>query len=163
MLSALVMAGLCLSRQNELLAKTTPLLMRELEQQIFADGGHCSRNPAAILYILFEILPLTKCFTSRSQDVPAELNKAIRRMLPMIRFFRLGDSSLARFNGASTTPTDALATLLAYDERNRPFDAHAKQSGYTRIQDGPVTILCDVGSPPRDNRGEKSACRLPVF
>ena len=147
-LSALVMAGLCLSRQNDRLAEVTPLLMEELGEQIYPDGGHCSRNPAAILHILFEILPLRQGFISRGKDVPPELDKAIRRMLPMIRFFRLGDSSLARFNGASTTPTDALATLLAYDERNRPFDAHAKDSGYTRIQEGPVTILCDVGAPP---------------
>ena len=147
-LSTLVMAGLCLSRQGELLAEATPLLMSELEQQIFRDGGHCSRNPAALLHILFEILPLKKCYITRGQTVPAELDDAIKRMLPMIRFFRLGDSSLARFNGASTTPTDALATLLAYDERNRPFDAFAKDSGYARIQEGPVTILCDVGAPP---------------
>ncbi len=159
-LNALVMAGLCLSRENELLDKTLPLLMIELAQQIFADGGHCSRNPSAILQILFEILPLKKCFTSRGKEVPVELNTAIKRMLPMIRFFRLGDSSLARFNGTSTTPTDALATLLNYDERNRPFDAHAKQSGYTRIQDGPVTILCDVGLPPAfiGARGAHAGC-----
>ena len=70
-------------------------------------------------------------------------------MLPMIRFFRLGDSSLARFNGTSTTPTDALAVLLAYDERNRPFDAFAKDSAYARLQEEGTTLLGDVGAAAR--------------
>ena len=147
-LSALVMAALCLNKQEKMLELTEPLFLLELERQILPDGGHCSRNPAVLYKLLFDIIPLKQCYKGRGRDIPQQLDRAIQRMLPMIRYFRLGDSSLARFNGASTTPTDALAVLLAYDERNRPFDACAKDSGYVRLQDGPATLLCDVGKPP---------------
>ncbi len=147
-LSALVMAGLCLSRQEKLLQNVEASLLLELDRQVLPDGGHCSRNPAALYELLFDIIPLRKCFKGRGRDVPVQLDRAILRMLPMIRFFRLGDSSLARFNGAKTTPTDALAVLLAYDERNRSFDAYARDSGYARLQEGGTTLLCDVGKPP---------------
>ena len=147
-LGTLVMAGLCLSKHDELLEEMTPMLFKEFDSQVFKDGGHYSRNPAAILDILFQILPLKQCYVGRGKEVPVELRRVIRRMLPMIRFFRLGDSSLVRFNGTSTTPTDALATLLAHDERNRAFDAYAKDSAYCRVQDGPATLVCDVGTAP---------------
>ncbi len=147
-LSALVMAGLCLSRQEKLLRHVEPLFVLELDRQVLPDGGHCSRNPAALYELLFDIIPLRKCFKGRGREVPVQLDNAIMRMLPMIRFFRLGDSSLARFNGAKTTPTDALAVVLAYDDRNRPFDAYAKDSAYVRLQEEGITLLCDVGKPP---------------
>jgi len=147
-LSALVMAGLCLSRQDKLLKNVESILMLELERQVLPDGGHCSRNPAALNELLFDIIPLRKCFKGRGREIPVQLDKAIMRMLPMIRFFRLGDSSLARFNGTSTTPTDALAVLLAYDERNRPFDGYAKDSAFARLQEEGTTVLCDVRQPP---------------
>ena len=147
-LSALVMAGLCLSRQDKMLENTEPLLMLELDRQILPDGGHCSRNPSALYRLLFALIPLKQCFKGRGRDIPRQLESAIARMLPMIRFFRLGDSSLARFNGTSTTPTDALAVLLAYDERNLPFEGYAKDSGYARLQEGGTTVMVDVGKPP---------------
>lgn len=151
-LGALVMAGLCLSKHNKVLVQATELLLVELGKQILKDGGHCSRNPGAILQILFDILPLKQCFTGRGQVVPKELDQAITRMISMIRFFRMGDSSLARFNGQSTTSTNALATLLVQEEsqdkrKKKPFEM-ARNSHYCRLREGPLTLLCDVGSPP---------------
>lgn len=151
-LSALVMAGLCLSRQEKLLTQVTPLLLAELKKQVLPDGSHCSRNPGALLHILFEILPLKQCFTGCGKEVPQELDNAISAMIEMIRFFRMGDSSLARFNGHSSTPTNALATLLAQVGQKSVNDIKAPQiapdSGYCRMHDGPLVLLCDVGSPP---------------
>lgn len=154
-LSALVRAGLCLSRHEKLLLEATPLLLRELKEQVLPDGSHCSRNPGALLHILFEILPLKQCYTGRGKDVPEELDNAISAMIEMIRFFRMGDSSLARFNGHSTTPTNALATLLVQVGQQSESAISAPQiapdSGYCRLQDGPLVLLCDVGSPPPVN------------
>ena len=53
----------------------------------------------------------------RARPAAAEkLTDAIDRIMPMLRFFRLGDGKLARFNGCGATATDALATVLAYDD-----------------------------------------------
>ena len=70
-LSALVMAGLCLNKQQEKCSKASePLFMLELERQVLRDGGHCSRNPSAINELLFDIIPLRQCFKGRGRDIP---------------------------------------------------------------------------------------------
>jgi uncharacterized heparinase superfamily protein len=147
-LVALALAALCISRNEYLLEQVTPALGEELERQILPDGGHISRNPGVLLDLLFDLIPLKEAYEKRLGEVPDALNEAIARMLPMIRFFRMGDSSLARFNGQSATPTDALATLLAHDERKRKKPLYAEQTGYCRMEDSPALVLCDVGAAP---------------
>ena len=50
----------------------------------------------------------------------------------MLRFFRTGDGTLARFNGCGPTPTDALATVLAYDDVEGSPVRSAVNSGYVQ-------------------------------
>lgn len=147
-LTALALAGLCLSHHTDLLAEATPLLETELERQILADGGHATRNTGVLLRLLFDLLPLTRLYRSRDGRVPEGIERALARMLPMVRFQRMGDTSLARFNGVSATPTDALATLFAHDERKREQAEAAPVSGYARIEEGPCIVFADVGAPP---------------
>jgi uncharacterized heparinase superfamily protein len=146
-LAALAMAGICLSRHGDLADWATPLLEQELDLQILPDGGHVSRNGDILLHLLFDLVPLAKCYITRDHRAPAGLARAIERMLPMIRFLRLGDSSLARFNGVSSTPTDALAILFANDERKLAAARDAPDSGYARLEAGPAIVIADVGAP----------------
>jgi uncharacterized heparinase superfamily protein len=69
-------------------------------------------------------------------------------MLPMLRFFRLGDGSIARFNGMGATPVDTLATLLAYDDVQGTPVVHAEPSGYCRAARGELILIADVGGAP---------------
>ena len=73
---------------------------------------------------------------ARDRPPPKELTDAIDRIMPMLRFFRLGDGTLARFNGAGPTPTDALATVLAYDDIEGTPVRTAANSGYVRVEAG---------------------------
>jgi uncharacterized heparinase superfamily protein len=68
--------------------------------------------------------------------------------MPMLRFFRLGDGTMARFNGAGPTQTDALATVLAYDDIEGAPVRTAANSGYVRVEAGTALIICDLGPPP---------------
>ena len=51
---------------------------------------------------------------ARNVAPPPALTNAITRMMPMLRFFRHGDGTLALFNGMGPTPSDLLATVLAF-------------------------------------------------
>ncbi|MGD9196459.1 MAG: heparinase II/III family protein, partial [Methyloceanibacter sp.] len=147
-LMALLYGGLCIADQNAVVDRYTKPFCRELDRQILPDGGHISRNPEALIELLLDLLPLRQCFVARDRTPPKELTDAVDRIMPMLRFFRLGDGSMARFNGAGPTPTDALATVRAYDDIEGAPVRSAANSGYVRVEAGSTLILCDLGPPP---------------
>ena len=112
------------------------------------DGGHVSRNPAVLVELLLDLLPLSQCFTARDRTLPKQLGEALERMLPMLRYLRLGDGMVARFNGVGCAPAAGLATVLAYDDGSLAPLAEARPSGYARLERGDAIVVVDVGKPP---------------
>jgi uncharacterized heparinase superfamily protein len=147
-LIALVKADLCIAGRDRQLDYSVPLLAAELGRQILPDGGHVSRNPATLVELMLDLLPLRQCFGARSIKLDPALSTATARMAPMLRTLLLGDGLLARFNGVGFTERDALATALAYDHSPPISPATAPPSGYLRIERGPVVIAMDAGTPP---------------
>jgi uncharacterized heparinase superfamily protein len=145
---ALVYAALCMSGQQRQIKPATKRLSEELTRQILPDGGHISRNPGALVELLLDLLPLRTLFTARNIAPPAALLNAIDRMMPMLRFFRHGDGSLALFNGMGPTPADLLTTILVYDDARGAPLTNAPHCGYQRIESGGSLVLMDTGGPP---------------
>ena len=144
----LAFSGLCLSEGQKRLDKGLRLVCRELDRQILADGGHVSRNPAAVLSIMLDLISLREALDTRRVEVPRPIRDAIDRMMPMLRFFRHGDGRLALFNGANEGPDGAIDAALEYDDaKGRPF-GFAPHSGYQRLAAGPSYIVADTGPPP---------------
>jgi uncharacterized heparinase superfamily protein len=147
-LMALVYAGLCIAEQQAVVDRYMKPFCKELDRQILPDGGHISRNPAVLVELLLDLLPLRQCFMARDRLPPKQLSDAIDRAMPMVRFFRLGDGTMVRFNGSGATPTDSLATVLAYDDtEGMPLRA-APNSGYARMQRGATLIIADIAAAP---------------
>ena len=134
--------------QARMIKSVTRQLSDELERQVLPDGGHVSRNPGALIELLLDLLPLRQAFAARNVPPPAALNNAIDRMMPMLRFFRHGDGTFALFNGMGPTPTDLLATVLAYDDARGTPVANAPHSGYQRVQAADALLIVDAGRPP---------------
>src|SRR5947207_4527320 len=147
-LIALCYASLCLANQARHIRGATRQLSDELQRQILPDGGHVSRNPQALIDILLDLLPLRQTFAARNVAPPQALLNAIDRIMPMLRFFRHGDGNFALFNGMSTTSTDLVTTVLAYDDARGTPVANAPHSGYQRIETAGTVILMDTGRPP---------------
>ncbi len=145
---ALALAGLCIADEARILRRATQRLSDELERQILPDGGHISRNPAILVALLLDLLPLRQAYAARNLPPPPALLNAIDRMMPMLRFFRHGDGAFAQFNGAGATPADSIATVLAYDDARGTPIANATHSGYQRIEAGLSLIVADTGKPP---------------
>jgi uncharacterized heparinase superfamily protein len=144
----LAFSGLCLSEGHKRLAKGLTLVCRELDHQILADGGHVSRNPAAMHSILLDLIALREALTQRQIEVPKSIRNAIDRMMPMLRFFRHGDGRMALFNGANEGIEGTIDAVLAQDDtKGRPF-GFAPHSGYQRMAAGPSLIIADTGPPP---------------
>src|SRR5438105_4066007 len=148
-LIALCYASLCLANQASHIRSATRRLSDELQRQIMPDGGHISRNPGALVELLSDLLPLRQTFAARNIAPPPALLNAIDRMMPMLRFFRHGDGTFALFNGMSSTPSDLLATLLAYDDAHGAPMANMPHTGYQRIDAGAMILIIDTGAPPQ--------------
>jgi uncharacterized heparinase superfamily protein len=146
-LIALVLADMSLAGHERQLKGAEAALDAEIARQILPDGGHISRNPNALVEIMLDLLPLSQCFVARSRKPPPQLVDAMSRIMPMLRFMRMGDGMLARFNGMSIPAAAGLGTVLAYDGRS-PSLAEARASGYARMEGGGAIVIADVGAPP---------------
>jgi uncharacterized heparinase superfamily protein len=145
---ALVQADLCIAGRDRKLATSARLLTAELDRQILADGAHFSRNPAVLVELMLDLLPLRQCFITRAQKPDPALLAAMARMVAMLHSLRLGDGSLARFNGSGSGDRDALATVLAYDTPASFPPAANRVSGYVRLERGSTVVVIDAGKPP---------------
>jgi uncharacterized heparinase superfamily protein len=147
-LVTLAYAALCMAGQARHMRGTIKQLVTEIERQILPDGGHISRNPGALIELLLDFLPLRQAFQARNIAPPPQLNNAIDRMMPMMRFFRHGDGAFAHFNGMGPTLADLMATILAHDDARGAPLSNAPHSGYQRVELGEMVLLMDVGHPP---------------
>ncbi len=148
-ITAILLAGLCVAEQEAYLTSYLSVFNAELNKQILEDGGHVSRDPSALIELLLELLPLKQCFVARQIEPPEQLYIALQRMQPMLRYLRLGDGSLAHFNGMGPTLLDQVSTVLAYDDIGGIFSGiAAPHSGYARLAAGPAVVIADVGAPP---------------
>jgi uncharacterized heparinase superfamily protein len=147
-LVALSLAGLCADDAQPSSFARLKQLIEELKRQILSDGGHVSRNPGAIIEILLDLLPLRQCYVARDQIPPQALVGAIDRMMPMLRFFRLGSQGFAHFNGMGQTPMESLAALMVHDDVRGVPVSHADKSGYCRLDAGKTVLVVDTGRAP---------------
>jgi uncharacterized heparinase superfamily protein len=147
-LIALVGASLCLEGEEKLLVWASKRLDLELGRQILPDGGHVGRDPGVLVPLVLDLLPLRQLFSARNETPPAAILTAVDRLMPMIRFFQLGDGSLARFNGMGPTVIDQVATALVYDDSRGVASPSATHSGYERLAAGETVVIVDAGPPP---------------
>ena len=148
-LIALAHADLCIAGHDHRLAQSQRLLAVELERQVPASGGgHIGRNPWTLVELLFDLLPLRRCYAARGKTPDPALLSGIRRVTEMLGHLRLGDGMPGRFNGMGPIEGGALATVLAYDEGRPPPPAATARSGYVRLERGATIILIDAGPPP---------------
>jgi uncharacterized heparinase superfamily protein len=145
---ALTYASLCVSEQEALIESQKVRLSDILLHHILKDGGHATRNTAILVDLLLDLLPLKQCYISRNQEPPAIVLEAARRVTDMLRHMRMGDGSIARFNGVGATRTDLLAAVLAYDENAQRPGETLTVSRYARLQRRQTILIADVGPPP---------------
>ncbi len=147
-LLALLLAQLCISGHEGQVGETEKLFGEELDRQILPDGGHISRNPGILVELILDLLPLGQCFVARSRRTPPAFASALKAMLGMLKYMRLGDGMLARFNGMGVASPAGLATVLVYDDNPGAVPPSAPASKYIRLERGPSILILDAGPPP---------------
>src|SRR6516165_9773898 len=130
------------------LAKVLKALEREVQAQIFPDGGHLSRNPSLQLQVLKDLIDTRAVLRAAQIETPAALQHAIERMAPMLRFFRHGDRRLALFNDSLEEDGVLIDLVLTRSETKGGAPSQAPQTGFDRLQAGKSLAIVDTGRPP---------------
>lgn len=153
---AVAMASLCLPSSNAALKSASNALDEELEKQIFADGGHISRNPQTVLNILADLLPLRQTYINLGSALPLSLLPTIDRMFVALRFFRHSSGEIGLFNGATHASANFLMQILQNDETGVQTPVNLPQSGFSRLEAGKSIVLMDNGYSPRGTVSRKA-------
>ncbi|MEP4475051.1 MAG: heparinase II/III family protein, partial [Lentilitoribacter sp.] len=126
------------------------------ENQIFADGGHVSRNPQVVLNMLADLLPLRQTYINLGSALPLSMLPAIDRMFVALRFFRHSSGEIALFNGATHASANFLMSILQNDETGAQSPVNLPQSGFTRLEAGKSIVLMDNGYSPKGTVSRKA-------
>jgi len=146
--TSLVAATVLIPAYRRFRAAAFRQLDQTLTRQILADGGHISRNPAVIVEILADLLPLRAALTHAGTPASGAMMNSIDRMLPMLRFFSGPGGILAHFNGAAPVVGGLIDAVLAADDTGGRAHGNASHSGYQRLEAAGAILLMDCGTPP---------------
>lgn len=155
-LAGVVVGGLCLPggrvRANAALKK----LLREVERQVLADGGHVSRSPSSILAVVHDLVIVRAALLTANSDPPYPIQNALARMGPMLGLLRHGDGRLALFNGGFEEDADTIDTALDLAGGRGAALTAAPSSRYHRLSAGDTTVIVDSGAPPPGPMGARA-------
>jgi uncharacterized heparinase superfamily protein len=104
--------------------------------------------------VLRDLIATRGALAGAGHEVPVPLQNAIDRMAPMLRFFRLGDGTLAVFHGGGTETEGAVdLTLSRSGASGKPLDS-APHSGFERLVRGRAVVVMDTGTPAASHHDE---------
>jgi uncharacterized heparinase superfamily protein len=124
------------------------LFLRAVDEQVLPDGGHVERGGRAQFLALRYLIEVRDALRVAELDVPNELQSAIDRAAPMLRFFRHGDNRFALFNGTNEDDPARIEQLLTRADAKGRAPVSAPYLGFQRLQAGRTLVIMDVGAPP---------------
>lgn len=145
---ALSLAGHMFDDANRLRDQGLDWLEDEIDIQILADGGHICRSPDYTAIILAVFLSLSGLIKATRSEGSRDLDRALDRLAPMIKFFKVRPGHLAHFHSTGTLqPPQIKALGRAAPSRSRSF-AYAPQTQFNRIDNNGTVLIMDTGGPP---------------
>lgn len=139
-------------------ARGVRILAEQTPEQFLHDGGHFERSPmyhALALEDLLDILNLDRAFPSVLPQALVEcLHQTAERARRWLATMTHSDGEISFFNdatiGVAPPPRqiDAYALRLGFPPLSTPGDGliHLGNSGYVRVQSGPMLAIVDVGA-----------------
>ncbi|MCL2469241.1 MAG: heparinase II/III family protein [Alphaproteobacteria bacterium] len=144
----LIFGGLALVDRERALSLGFELLERQLTAEILPDGGHVARNPSVHAHMLRLLIDMRDALQVAGLEVPSAMTLAITRMLPVLKFFRHGDGSLALFHGSCEERALLLDATVSLARMRTRLIKRLPYMGYERVVAGRSLLVVDVGAPP---------------
>lgn len=160
-LKALVLTGLVVPGQEQLLVTHLASLLRQLAVQVHPDGGHYEATPSYHQQVLTDLMELVAVLRKKGGVAP-QMTDVLARMGAALAFYRLGDGGLGLFNDGETgspAQLDSLLKKLGIEAEDVP--QILPDTGYARLQRGAMVALFDAGKVgPDENPGHAHADTL---
>lgn len=147
-LMGLILGHLALGQWGRPLARALRRLDQTLAEQILPDGGHASRNPGDHLAALEALVRIRAALVNAGQVPGVELVRAIDRLTPAVRFFRLGDGRMATFHSAVPGLWPRIDRILSLAAPRGKAPARLPHIGFERFESRRIVLILDVGAPP---------------
>lgn len=138
-------AGLSSTGIETQVPRASRVLESELARQVLAADAPLARNASALATLLLDLLPLRLLYESRALAVPAGIEQAVERALPILASMRHGSGELALFNGTGPTRPGDLALIFS---GGREAQADGSAPGYARLEARGTLVIADIGRTP---------------
>lgn len=146
-LKGLAYTGLALEEGAERLEQAFRLILNEIREQVLPDGSHVSRSPQAAFEFLQCLVDLRAALIAARIELPSDIQHAIDRIAPAVKFFRHADGGLSHFNGGQEGNAHLVETTIMHSgARGRAMKA-LPHCGFERLHLGRSSLIMDTGLP----------------
>lgn len=145
---ALVFGHVCVQEHIGKLDKALQAYIDELDLLTLEDGGAYDRNPSTLLAMVRSVIDVRAVLVSGGYETPDELNDALARMVPALRFFYGSYGHLPMFHGAQGEYAHMVDLAIKRSGVKTRSAKQLPQSGYTKMKQGQMSVLVDTGDIP---------------
>ena len=103
------------------------------DRQILPDGGHVERNPDSQMQGLRHLIDIRSVLKTAAIKIPEQLQQAIERAAPMLRFYRHDDGGFAHFNGSNEGEPSFIDIVLTKAKAQGKPPSSAPHTGFIRV------------------------------
>lgn len=161
--AALVLAGAARFPDGERFAEQgEEMLIEACAKQFLGDGGHQSRSPEALFESLCDLIVANDALALLG-EASSVITETLPKLANMVRMFRLGDGGLACFHGGSESSAASIEAALARAPGEVRAVQFANQTGFQRLEAGPMRVLFDVGGAPPASFSERAHAGALAF
>ena len=145
-LKGLIIGCIALNFDEERIDSLQRLLYKELEMQLFSDGGHTSRSPSTHIEFIMALIDIRNILRGYGLETSEDLQIYIVRMSRMLRLWRHGDGKLALFHNSQENGKPLIDSVLGQIESQQKTIYSADQTGFHKISAGSSNLIVDTGA-----------------
>ncbi len=138
------------------------LLGEDVDAQIRADGGHCSRRPPIALAALSLLIDIRDMLSAGGIEPPTGLVSAIDRMVPFIKGLCHGDGGFTLLQGTTSEPSALIEEILAASGCKGRAMSSAPHTGFHRLRAAQTALIVDAGATPGRAAGLPAAASFEL-
>ncbi len=162
-LRGLAYSGIAFEDEEGRLDLAFKLILDQIGEQILPDGGHVSRSPQATFDFLQCLVDLRAAGIAARLELPEQIQHAIDRITPAVKFYRHADGSLAHFNGGQQGNAHLVETTLMHSGARGKASKSLPHSGYERLCMGRASVIMDTGLPLVSKYSDRAHAGLLSF